>query len=349
MKRAAEAGSSRRATESAGAHGHADPGGIPGLVSVVIPCYAQAHFLAEAIESVRAQDYPSYEIVVVDDGSPDDTSEVAGRFAGVRCLRQPNQGLSAARNTGWRESRGEFLVFLDADDRLLPGALSAGVRALSALPACGAAFGAYRFIHSDGRILGYPIAPTVESAHYEHLLRSNFIGAITAVIFRRHALDAIGEFDRALPACEDYELLLRLARRFPMTRHETCVLEYRRHPESMSRDYEKMLRTVLAVHGTQRGFAMGEPALTRAFRDGERFWRVFYGQKLLKQAVRGAWSPATRATAWKSARGFLRHACTPSFFVAAPLWSAQQLAGRWKLRRQRRASRPASSARGASA
>ena len=77
------------------------------LISVVIPCYNQAHYLGEAIESVLAQSYPYFEIVVIDDGSTDNTSEVAGRYHGVRCIRQDNQGLSAARNSGLRHSVGE--------------------------------------------------------------------------------------------------------------------------------------------------------------------------------------------------------------------------------------------------
>src|SRR5918994_1694671 len=93
------------------------------LITVVIPCYNQAHFLGEAIESVLSQSYPHHEIVVGDDGSTDDTSEVASRYDGVRLVRQENRGLAGARNTGIRHSEGDYLVFLDADDRLLPEAL----------------------------------------------------------------------------------------------------------------------------------------------------------------------------------------------------------------------------------
>ena len=78
------------------------------VVSVVIPCYRQAHFLPEAIESVLAQTYPHFEIIVVDDGSPDDTRAVAGRYPGVRCLRQRNRGLSAARNAGLAAEHGRI-------------------------------------------------------------------------------------------------------------------------------------------------------------------------------------------------------------------------------------------------
>src|ERR671912_965329 len=107
-----------------------------GLVSVVIPCYNQAHFLGEAIESVLSQTYPHFEIVVVDDGSTDNTQEVAARYPGVRYIRQENQGLAGARNAGIRRSNGSYLVFLDADDRLLPEALEVGLEHLNAHPEC---------------------------------------------------------------------------------------------------------------------------------------------------------------------------------------------------------------------
>src|SRR6266446_9539630 len=97
------------------------------LVSVVIPCYNQAHFLGEAIDSALAQTYPHLEIVVVDDGSTDNIAAVVARYPGVRYFRQENQGLAAARNTGLRHSVGERLVFLDADDRLMPGAIEVGL------------------------------------------------------------------------------------------------------------------------------------------------------------------------------------------------------------------------------
>src|ERR687894_2072239 len=104
-------------------------GGEGGLVTVVIPCYNQAHFLGEAIESVLSQTYPHFEIVVVDDGSTDNTSEVASGYPPdkVRLIRQENKGLSAARNAGLGRSGGEYVVFLDSDDRLLAEALEVGV------------------------------------------------------------------------------------------------------------------------------------------------------------------------------------------------------------------------------
>src|SRR4051812_38436284 len=106
------------------------------LVSIVIPCYNQAHFLPEAINSVRSQTYSHTEVIVVDDGSIDNASEVARAYPEVHCITQRNHGLSAARNTGLRNSKGSFLVFLDADDRLLPNAIEAGYASLKSHPEC---------------------------------------------------------------------------------------------------------------------------------------------------------------------------------------------------------------------
>src|SRR5215217_1494790 len=97
------------------------------LISVIIPCYNQAKYLGEAIESVLGQTYRNFEIIVVDDGSTDDTVEVAGSYGEVECVEQENRGLAEARNAGVRASKGEYLVFLDADDRLLARAFEAGV------------------------------------------------------------------------------------------------------------------------------------------------------------------------------------------------------------------------------
>src|SRR5438552_637083 len=120
------------------------------LVSVVIPCYNQAHFLGEAIESVASQTYPHFEVVVVDDGSTDNTAAVVTGYPGVRYFRQENQGLSAARNTGLRHSVGDRLVVLDADDRLMPCALEIGLTSLRDHPECAFVYGHSQFTTVDG-------------------------------------------------------------------------------------------------------------------------------------------------------------------------------------------------------
>ena len=157
------------------------------LVSVVIPCYNQARFLSEAIESVLAQSYKDFEIVVIDDGSTDDTSKVAARYPAVRCIRQDNQGLAAARNTGLRRSRGSYLVFLDADDRLLPEALEVGLGCFDAHPECAFVSGHYREISVDGSPLRPGKQPRLERENYVEILRGNYIITPAVVMYRAHS------------------------------------------------------------------------------------------------------------------------------------------------------------------
>jgi glycosyltransferase involved in cell wall biosynthesis len=107
------------------------------LVSVIIPCYKQARYLPESIESGLAQTHRGVEVVVVDDGSPDNAAEVAARYPNVVYLRQENSGIAEARNAGFRVSRGDYLMFLDADDRLTPNAAEAHLRCFRENPAAG--------------------------------------------------------------------------------------------------------------------------------------------------------------------------------------------------------------------
>lgn len=266
-------------------------------VSVVIPCYNHGRFLGEAIRSVLLQSFRDFEIVVVDDGSSDDTAQVARGFEGVRLLQQKNQGQAAARNAGLRESRGRHVVFLDADDRLLPDALETGLACARAHPECGFVSGHYRMIAGDGSPHPTVVRPCVEKDHYRALLRRNYIGMIATVLFRRETLEAVGGFDRKVPACEDYDVLLRIARRFPVHCHEGIVAEYRWHGSNTSLNHSLMLRTALSVLRAQRREIRGGRAEQEAYRAGVNFWRGLYGEPLLREVITGLRVPAQRRRA----------------------------------------------------
>jgi GT2 family glycosyltransferase len=253
-------------------------------VSVVIPCYRHAHFLPDAIQSVLRQDYPQLEVVVVDDGSPDDTSTVAAAYPGVRCVRQENQGLPGARNTGWRAARGEFILFLDADDFLFPGAVGAGSTSLLENPGCVFTSGDYQYVNADGSFRNKIPHRYVRDHHYEALLRDNYIGMCAAVLFRKKALEESGGFDVTLPACEDYDLYLRLARSHPVACHPAVVAAYRQHGTNMSGKASLMLPTVLGVLRRQWPHARRNPHQRAAYREGTRYWQTLYGEALLAEA-----------------------------------------------------------------
>ena len=250
----------------------------PALVSVVIPCYNQAHFLHEAIENALAQTYSHREILVVDDGSTENIAEVAAGYPKVRYIRQENSGVSAARNTGLKQSRGEYLVFLDADDRLLPEALKIGVNYLREHPDCAFAAGCCRLIVADGSLLDdEPNHPHVASEHYLELLRGNYrIWCPGSVIYQRTAFDVVNGFDPSLGPGADYDLYLRIARDSPIFCHNRFVADYRLHRSSMSVDHLSMLREVLKALDSQWDFVKGRDSYVEAFETGKKHWQDYY-------------------------------------------------------------------------
>jgi CTP:molybdopterin cytidylyltransferase MocA len=276
------------------------------LVSVIIPCFNQGHFLAEAIESALAQSYRPLEIVVVDDGSSDDSAQVARRYAGVKLIRQPNRGLSAARNAGLEASAGAYLVFVDADDRLLGEALQAGVNDLAEHPECAFVYGHYRLIAADGAPLPSAEGRRVGADHYLEMLRANCIGMHATVMYRRAVFNDVGGFDTTLGACEDYDLYLRITRRFAVHCHAAVVAEYRQHDANMSKDAGLMLKTALAVIGRQRPYVSGNATARMAYRAGVRYWQEYYGRRLIK-TVRSQAQAHDWVNAWRGTFTLLRY------------------------------------------
>src|SRR5215210_9493723 len=273
--------------------------GLPdgGRVSVVIPCYNQAHFLGEAIRSVLSQSYPHFEVVVVDDGSQDHTREVASGYARddprVKLVSQQNRGLAEARNRGLAESVGEYVVFLDSDDCLLPGALEAGVRDLEAHPGCAFVSGQYRAVAADGSLLWKPYEPPAERDGYLMLLQYCF-GMPAVVMYRRWVFGEVEGFDGSVDAAADWDLYLRIARRFPVYHHGEVVADYRQHGTSMNQDPALMLRSTVAVLRSQRRHLEDGGQREEAYDIGMSSMQADYGVPLAED-IRGA----LRHRAWK--------------------------------------------------
>ena len=296
-------------------------------VSVVIPCYNQGRFLSEAVASAAAQGELLSEIVVVDDGSTDETPTVARRDGAVRYLRQERRGLPEARNTGWRASSGDYVVFLDADDRLLPGAAAAGLETFLRWPHAAFVFGHYELIDEYGEVLptwreariaddrtystgdfelvlpggqraGRSREPCRVTDHYTAMLRRNYISMHAAVVYQRAVLEETGGFDPRLNALEDYELYLRVTRIHPIGGHDEVVAQYRKHPAAMSRNTLNMLRMAIFVLHQQRPYLGEHPGATEAYRAGLAFWKLHYGKQL------------TRDVRADIAAGRLRQACS---------------------------------------
>jgi len=261
-------------------------GGEGGLVSVVIPCYNQAHFLGDAIESVLSQSYRNFEVVVVDDGSTDDTPRVASGYASedprVRLVRQQNRGLAGARNRGLAESKGEYVVFLDSDDRLLEEALAVGIRELKSHPGCAFVSGICRKITADGSVVPEWEQFRVRDDPYLELLRTCPV-YVPTVMYRSSVFDAVGNFDTSYKAAEDYDLYYRILERFPVYCHETLVAEIRRHDANMTHDRTLMLKYNMDALRSQRKRVKGGARYWEAYKGGERLWRDWHGTPVIKQ------------------------------------------------------------------
>lgn len=267
-------------------------GGV--LVSVVIPCYNQARFLREAIASARASALRP-EIIVVDDGSTDDTAAVAAA-AGAACVRQTNQGVVNARNAGLRAARGGLIVFLDADDRLLPGALDVGAAVLEDDADCALTWGRCVMMDETGALLETPVPPRVEGDAHAALLRNNPIWTPAAAMLRTSAVRAVGGFRRGFDAAADYDLYLRVTRESPARDHGCAVAAYRRHARNMSGDATRMLRDTLAVVSRHRP----DDGRLRDWRAGRAMWRDFYGTQLTEDIRRDLRAGSLRAAVGKA-------------------------------------------------
>ena len=188
------------------------------LVSVVIPAYNAERFLCEAVASVRAQSYAPMELILIDDGSRDGTAALirtleaeSSEALPIRGIFQPNGGPSAARNAGIDAARGEYLAFLDADDRLHPDKIAAQVQVLKGDSSIGMACVGWSIVTEQGAATKRSGGAPDGLLSFETLLFRNEIGTPSAVLGRTALFRQLGGFDRSLRYCEDLELWLRFS------------------------------------------------------------------------------------------------------------------------------------------
>jgi glycosyltransferase involved in cell wall biosynthesis len=245
------------------------------LITVVITCYNHGRFLSTAIESVLAQNYQYKEIIVVDDGSTDNTKEIASQYSSVRYVYQANQGLSAARNKGIAESSGNYILFLDADDWLLPNALSVNYKCLENHPNTAFVSGGFEIVKESTQQIT-KMQSSVEKEHFNCLLEFNYISMVATVLFRRWVFEEV-LFDSTLQACEDYDIYLKIARKYPVLHHTELIAAYRFHETNMS------YNTLMMVDATITTIKRQEPYLTskqehESLRKGIENWKLHYSK-----------------------------------------------------------------------
>ncbi|HEX9018010.1 MAG TPA: glycosyltransferase [Anaerolineaceae bacterium] len=220
------------------------------LISVIIPAYNQAAYLREAVDSVLAQTCGDFELVVVDDGSTDETPQVLDGYHDprVRVVRQPNAGLSAARNTGIRESSAPLVTLLDSDDFFFPEKLALLSDYIASHPEIGMVSGGTLLVDRQSQPLREARKFQVRLDLPTLLMGNPFTPS--AVMFRREWLERAGVFDESLRACEDWDLWVRFAYAgCRMAWVEQTVVAYRYHSGQMTRESERMRKALMAVLG----------------------------------------------------------------------------------------------------
>ena len=222
-------------------------------VSVIIPTYNRAQMAVEAVESVLAQTYRPIEVIVVDDGSTDDTAQRLAAFGDrIRYMRQPNRGVGAARNHGLRLATGAYLAFLDSDDLWLPEKLERQVAVLEREPRLGFVYGVMQVVDESGRIVGqkpagrFPPGNGARADTLETMLLGNYVPTST-VVMRAEVARQIGYFEETLTGPEDYHYWARAAARRPFLGLRDVVATYRLNEGSITRNVWRFYRNQAAM------------------------------------------------------------------------------------------------------
>lgn len=237
-------------------------------VSVIIPVYNSEKTIGDALDSIAAQTYTGYEVIVVNDGSTDQSEGVIKKYMrpplDVTYVEQANKGPAAARNAGLRIARGEFIAFLDADDLWDKDKLATAVEAMDANPRVKLVFTDMRHMVNDSLVHSSYLHERgyrhLAGGHiYDNLLKGNFIFTPT-VVLRRDVLNETGHFDEQLPIAEDYDLWLRIARRFEILFIDRPLATRRRVGSNITEDRRvyiesciRLREKLLDVHRTEPG------------------------------------------------------------------------------------------------
>ena len=280
-------------------------GGHP-LVSVVIPAYNGRELIARTIESILAQTWPAVEVIVVDDGSTDGTSEVVARFGDrIRFFQQKNSGCAAARNLGLLHAKGEFVAVLDQDDLWVPHKLERQIPRFGEDPKIGVVYAGIEFflIHS-GEVTAtyYPSEePTV------HDVLGHMTLALQTMVFRRSALDQIGLFDASLVGTDDWDISIRMAAQFRIVGINEILGRVGLHQEQAGRNTPSMVANAMRVLDKHASLHPGCAQCRKAIRKSRAILREhYYGH--FKGRAYAAWrSGRYAAAAIEAVRGFWQY------------------------------------------
>ena len=212
-------------------------------VSIVVPAYNAAPFISDALQSIQDQTYRDYEVIVVDDGSTDETAQVVSSFPSVRLLRQKNQGAAAAKNSGISAARGSYVAFLDADDTWMPSKLELQLAFLNDNPELGMAISEHIIVEEDGREWVSDKRLLFEGDPVRNIFLNSVVATPTVVI-RRHVFSDVGLFDESLLCAEDENFWMRVGMRYPIGLLQQPLTKVRVRSSSITRQQGVLRRSV---------------------------------------------------------------------------------------------------------
>jgi glycosyltransferase involved in cell wall biosynthesis len=243
-------------------------------VSIIITTYNHAQYLQDAIHSAMAQTHSPYEVIIIDDGSTDGTEKEVKQYKNVKYIWQENSGLSAARNKGIAKCKGDYVVFLDADDMLYPNALATNLKYFHLHPACGYVSGWYDAMNENKKIIGIYDTPPPQKDHFLCLLKNNYIGMHATVMYNTKVFEHL-KYDEKLRACEDHDIYLKIAKKYPVFSHSEKIAAYRFHDHNMSHNIKLMLSNALKMLDQNRDDAF-DPRAKMCYLAGKRNYRAYY-------------------------------------------------------------------------
>lgn len=260
------------------------------LVTVVIPTYNRRHLIEEALDSVFAQTFTDYEVVLVDDGSTDGTEALVKKKYGTRLryVRQENQGISGARNTGIANASGKYVAFLDSDDKWLPEKLARQVAFMEAHPETGLLSTKLARYELGGDKEKVEICPVDFPRNFQDLLTGKNNVPTTTTLVRRECFEKAGLFDRELPVAEDWDLWLRIAEHYGLACLDEILAEHRDHSQKTTQNLAKTYEGYWRFYAkTAELYADKIPNLAEVRRRGQSF-RYLLGIHLMRGGHYGA-------------------------------------------------------------
>jgi len=247
-------------------------------ISVIIPCFNTGHYLKEALFSVVNQTFTNWEVIIVDDGSTDNTRDIAAEFkdSRIQYIFQKNRGLSAARNTGIRAATSEYIALLDADDIWKINYLEKMINVLNDHSEEIACYCGFIYIDPEGNQIGMPQLRVVPTNKFSKvILKQNWL-IPSSVIFRRQVIDEVGFFDESLHAVEDWDMWMKMSTKGSFVCVPQYLVKYRLHNTNMSKDPFLMVSSHLNLIENKVGPPDGDPSDWTELK--KMYYRCFYNQ-----------------------------------------------------------------------